>query len=1000
MNLIQDFFSKIKFDFKNDLKSVSIILEKNEILSEKIKDKVFFYQCPPQTKTSFYLITQILSEDEFKEVKKYIWNEDKADLIFKVNQTSSGELFDDVEVALYYAKFSPADKNSTNRIDTFSGNKIDNAKIEKINKWQFDSGAFWLSYKDFIDKVKKSNSIDKELITTLDGLRKDLISVINDKEVVQALIDRTLYIKYLEDKHIINSYFYGHYFQDNTLSYKKLLEYNDAKRINSLFGIINEIFNNYLFVTPEIEEKYLNKQVLELIYQSISGTNVITGQLRLFDFQFNVLPVEFISYIYEIFLTDEQKKNGIYYTPKKLAQLIIDDVIPNGKIGSVLDPSCGSGMFLIVAYQKLLENTNIITGNVAEKIEYRIRLLSENIFGIEKQSIAQRFTIFSLSLQIFKDLNPEEIKEFIANELRTNGRVELFGKHSFFNNIIQHNSLDIQNPVFSDRTFDYIVGNPPFFNIEESNDEITFLSEYEITVKEKTIRAKDIVGSHQISQCFFIKIKEWSNQNTRFGFVSNNSNFYNENSKSFQDFFYQNYQIEKIYELSKVKQILFEQADESVNALIFNNGVIEDNTIEYYPVEMGLFSEKPFELLVIQESSVLYINQSDFVSDKLRLRDFLIGNEYDRNLLRKIAESNTCLDEFILIENNKKFIHRGIEIWGENAREKEFGINKKTWKGTSDEYRKQLLETFVEKYFNKNKTDIFNTEYVKPKNLSPFVINNIEKYINSIENFHRPRTEDIYIGDKIILSRLGNSLNAVFSNEKIYFDFSVYVLKLKDSSLYFLITAILNSKLTDYYTNQYLRKRVFDSFPRIGIKDIRNIPVPKYLDPIVVDEISAISKDLTNRKVNYNEKVQIKLNELVFQLYGLSYNDKQRVKDFFVKKSQITKKEIEIYKNTLLDTIFVFFEGSISIQHYHYKEFNLIAVGVYFNSTENKPPTDKTAKYMINEIFNQNPDENFLASQEKIYGKDCVFILKKDDNIHWTETKAFEDGQEILNQVE
>src|SRR5690606_28984141 len=233
--------------------------------------------------------------------------------------------------------------------------------------------------------------------------------VINDKEVVQALIDRTLYIKYLEDKHIINSYFYGHYFQDNTLSYKKLLEYNDAKRINSLFGIINEIFNNYLFVTPEIEEKYLNKQVLELIYQSISGTNVITGQLRLFDFQFNVLPVEFISYIYEIFLTDEQKKNGIYYTPKKLAQLIIDDVIPNGKIGSVLDPSCGSGMFLIVAYQKLLENTNIITGNVAEKIEYRIRLLSENIFGIEKQSIAQRFTIFSLSLQIFKDLNPEEI---------------------------------------------------------------------------------------------------------------------------------------------------------------------------------------------------------------------------------------------------------------------------------------------------------------------------------------------------------------------------------------------------------------------------------------------------------------------------------------------------------------------------------------------------------------------------------------------------------------
>ena len=54
---------------------------------------------------------------------------------------------------------------------------------------------------------------------------------------------------------------------------------------------------------------------------------------------------------------------------------------------------------------------------------------------------------------------------------------------------------------------------------------------------------------------------------------------------------------------------------------------------------------------------------------------------------------------------------------------------------------------------------------------------------------------------------------------------------------------------------------------------------------------------------------------------------------------------------------------------------------------------------MLNEIFEQNPNANFLASQEKIFGKDCVYIIKEDINKNWTETKAFEDGQDILKHL-
>ncbi|MBW1616733.1 MAG: N-6 DNA methylase, partial [Deltaproteobacteria bacterium] len=169
---------------------------------------------------------------------------------------------------------------------------------------------------------------------------------------VQALIERTLFIKFLEDNHIINSYFYNHYFNDSKTGYKKFLKNNEINNINKLFGSINEIFNNILF-KETIDKNRLTPEILKSIYDMISQKDFKTGQLNLFDFQFNIMPIEFIGRIYEVFLEKKQLKAGIFYTPQNLAQLIIDYTIK--KKGSILDPSCGSGIFLNFAFRKLLE---------------------------------------------------------------------------------------------------------------------------------------------------------------------------------------------------------------------------------------------------------------------------------------------------------------------------------------------------------------------------------------------------------------------------------------------------------------------------------------------------------------------------------------------------------------------------------------------------------------------------------------------------------------------
>lgn len=985
-----NFFSSLGFNFNIDLKHTPIIIEKNLALSNTLKDSVFYYKCPDNTNTSFYLLTIALNTNQIDEIRKYIWNKNDADLIFYYPP-------DNDKLEMLYAKFSPNINFKESILDTFHPSKEDLDKIENIKRWQFDSGLFWLNYQKFIDKARYKG-IDKELVATLKGLKDNLTKALSDlilyedelDKVVQALIDRTLYIKFLDDNHIINSYFYDHYFQDSTLDYGKLLNSHSNTDLNKLFKIIHEIFNNALFDQPTIDNKYLTAEVCNLIAASFNTEK--TGQLRLFDFQFNILPVEFISYIYEVFLSDKQKENGIFYTPKKLAQLIVDDVIVEDKIGTILDASCGSGMFLIVGFQKLIEisqKLNKEPENNIDKIRYRIKLLSENIFGIEKQLTAQRFTLFSLSLQIFKDIPAKEIKLFIANELKLKKDITIFKEFDFYNNIIHQNSLDIDNPVFNGKTFTYIVGNPPFVRKEVSDEAISFTKSYQLKHLDHTYPAKNIIDGYQISQCFLLKIKEWSDRDTRFGFVSNSSNFYNEAEK-FQNFFYSNYGIEKIYELSRVKNILFEKAKESVLSIIFTNE-LKNNVIDYYPVDLGLFSEKPFELLIIQEDKVIQIEQEKLINKQTRLRDYLVGNELDIAVTRKLRKN-------LILKHFHSSIGRGFQIWGETAIKKEYNLTKSEWKKLNQSEKDDYLQKFINKYFSNFRTSTFNKSYIKPACLKPFIKISSNRFISNLDNFERPiRNTDIYLGRKLIFTRIGSKLNCVYSEDDDYFDFSVYTIKLNDESLYYLFQAILNSSLIQFYLDFYLRKRVFDSFSRIGNDDILNIPIPKELDKTLVTQISNLSKDLTDRKFEYIEKEE-ELNELIYDLYDLSYIERQRIKDYFLRdgKKSTTKSVIKNYAEALLDTLELYFSQKINIQNFN--QFSLRVIKVSFG-TEDNPSAKKVGLFTLEHIFNGYEHGKFFLDQEFIFGDKCIYILKKDINQNWTETKAFEDGQRILKLI-
>lgn len=1001
---MRDFFENINFSFgtkASDIKPAHIVVSEDDVLSEKLKNNIFTFDAPEHSKSSFYVITTELTNEERFKLRRYIWNENKYDLFF-IPENPNNELI----TTLYYAKTNP--RESEIKIASFTGK--DEVEVENIKKWNFESGAFWLSYSNFLNKIKNCKPVDEKLVEQLKQLKHLLNAELgkhtnNPDEIVQALIDRTLFIKFLEDNHIINSFFYGFYFPNKyfgkDVSYKTLLEERDVDGINLLFDRINRLFNNVLFQDPFIEKKYISNAVMDLICKAIQQHDWTTGQMSLFDFRFDVIPIEFISHIYEVFLEKQQLDDGIYYTPNKLAHLIIDDTIL--RQGTVLDPSCGSGMFLVLAFRRLLKQNPFKSKKVNDIIDYRNKLIKDSIFGIEKSNIAWRLTVFSLYLEILKDIPANEVKSYIQEKIENDSESSIFV--DFSSNIVNCNALEIDSEKIphKEKTFDFIVGNPPFFQINSNDEEATFINEYTISIDGKIVKAKDIIGYSQISQAFMLKLKDWAHAKTRFGFIQNSSNFYNEKSESFQKFFFEYYTIECFYELSRVKDILFRKAKENVVVAIFNNQNGYNNDMRYYPVYEVLFS-KIFELIVIQEDKKIDISQKDILDKTVILRDYLLGNEYDLKLLTKIS-CNDILSSFLL--QNKDYSFKGLERITNSNLCKYFKIKESEFSKLDKKEKTKKHEEFAkERYLSDDITKSHNVPYIyRPENkIRAFSIVGNDGFMSfdhiNDDNFQRPRKQFIYKGDKILLNKFGNKIAASFVNFDLIFSNLIYGIKLQDENYYDLFTAILNSDLINFYLLLKFRKRVDNNFSNIDTKSVKNIPIPKIEDEELITQISYLSHNLTCGKLKYENQVRENLNELIYDLYDLDYLERQRVKDFFVENTQVTN--FEPYKNAIYHTLEIYFHDKPYIEIFEDKNlgFDMVIVAIFINNSYlNLPDSKKVFRYMMNNIIQENQDGVTLL-KEKIIGKDCIYLIKDKQYQNWTETKGFEDGKDILKLVQ
>ncbi|MEJ7822496.1 MAG: N-6 DNA methylase [Chitinophagaceae bacterium] len=453
------------------------------------------------------------------QVRLYGWN---AKLAISV-------VTDFEEFAIYECSKKPlrTDKTSKARVNYFT-----------YKDYLIEFDFFWNTFskqqviKGGLIKFQQSDkkgtaTVDKDFLEKLDTWRKELATNIfknnadiNEDELnyaVQQTIDRIIFLRIAEDRGL-EPYAQLKSCLKNEGQYKELyrqFRIADDKYNSGLFHFKKEKDN------PKEPDNISGKLIIEnKVIKSIIGSLYPPNS----DYLFNVLPVEILGSAYEQFLGKQiivkggratiedkpevRKAGGVYYTPQYIVEYIVENTVGKlceGKtpkdvaILKIVDPACGSGSFLLGAYQYLLTwhikfyavNTPtdkhkdaVLTPDGSLTTAEKKRILLNNIYGVDIDRNAVEVTKLSLLL---KCMEGETTASITTQMTFFNERV----LPSLENNIKSGNSLiDVDfydtefdygeekkikafnwqqgfSEVFKQGGFDVVIGNPPYDVLEK-----------------------------------------------------------------------------------------------------------------------------------------------------------------------------------------------------------------------------------------------------------------------------------------------------------------------------------------------------------------------------------------------------------------------------------------------------------------------------------------------------------------------------------------------------
>ena len=894
-------------------------------------------------------------------------------------------------------------------------------KLDDFNYFNLVTEKTWYEYRN---ELSYKNRVDYKLLSNIQDARDLIIAEfsqsVDDKlktKLTNALLGKMIFIRYLIDKKVKIS-FDGESREWTTDEFCQLLD--KPQKVKHFFDQLADTdngFNGDLFRIEDSQYKRIPAtKIYPIIKRLLKSEDIKSGQQSLFDlYDFSIIPIEFISNIYELFIgVEDQAKNGAYYTPLFLVDYILSETIvkqleeTKDTNCKVLDPACGSGIFLVETLRKLIErylSNNPTQKRNTNKFKNAIKkIVKDNIFGIDKDESAIQVAIFSVYLTLLDYLNPPEIENFKFPTLLN----ENFFCADFFDESSNLNRL-------KEKDFSFILGNPPW--MRGKNEEKTPFMEY-IDNRQKRENKKDEptinIGGKEIAQAFFLRSSDFSKAKTKCALIGPSKGIlYNLQSKDFREYFLNNYQIERVFELAPVRQEVFNKSNDKAVApacvLFFNyaNGNnTNKNIIEHITLKPSRFFSM-FKIFTINHHDIQTVQQ-----DRLKKYDWLwkvlvYGSYLDFNFIKRLYSDLDTIGD--IIENKKMIFRQGIK--------------------RKDGNKKNNVPELVGKPF-------LNT---KQGQLQPFMIidSNQKWEIECVGYIHkennRPYVELFQPCSLLITGGISPDFisSAAINHKERIFTSSVRALKIRDTSqigTLYTFNTILCSSLFSYYAlnlcssvgiereetqDEEIEKMWYFDIPRIisnakkieehekQKNDLKNnvlkeISVKEQCDSIVLPPLKLTAEEETlldyannvvipiqMRHENYEKQFQpLNLNDIILTDYANLFIE--RFKSSFV---SIGKKFIvEIWHTQQI--IGMFFK---IISKSDYKQDIIL---------KNK---QKDTSGLFQEIIKLGTekvtDKLFIQKDIRGFGEDFFYVFKPNERRLWHKAVGYLDVYEFLNAI-
>lgn len=907
------------------------------------------------------------------ELHRLSWNLGEAPLLFVVT-TDEVLIYNNYEApqALEAGNLDP----TAGIIETLSltdGLASQRLALQKYHRSLLESGEYW---RQSMTRFDAQGRVDTTLMSNLRIMRRTLINQISKRcdksketitSVVHSLLSRSIFIKYLEERKDSNgeTVFPQGFYADFLESAKQYTDVLNSKEATyRLFRTLKEKFNGDTLQVSEVEIEIITQNDLDELRTFILGDSELESkQLALWPFySFDIIPIQLISSIYELFfhLSDEDDEKGTYYTPLHLVNLVMDEVYPwegEYKDTSFFDPSCGSGVFLVEAYRRLVcrwMSQNSVHTITCDQLNL---LLKNSIFGVDINEEAIRVASFSLSLAMCDFLDPRSIWD------------KLSFPRLLDNNLISSDFFD-EDKSFNNRRYDIIVGNPPW----QSN----------ITGKTKEYlkKANRVIGDKQIAQAFSIKCSELCKQNGIIcllmpskGLLFNRS----DKSRTYRANLFSDNNVLAIINLSVYRKFLFDHASGPAAAIIYTPKKEEINQPIVYCTPKPIYTIEDIRKFSIDPTDICKIPR-DIIDDDRIWKIAMWGAPRDLELIAKMQSTFAPMVSFI--EENHMATAEGFKRG-----------NRKT-----------------------QCHDFEGLPLVDAKAFKPYYVSSSELKTVDFDDFECivKNAREIFAAPHLIIKQShknGTFLSEVLDYDAV-FNHSLLGVHGNINELKYL-SVIIGSRVFSYYHILTNRKWLVER-DELEAGDIWQTPIPSPSDAEIAEACEIFDELAISpaKKENAEQFVRHMYRLKEYESYQID-DVIDYVYDYFKKKQHSVSFErpntgaYKLYYDSISEVLTNTFGSSTRLTgDLYFGDAPLSVLVLNIGRQSDKGLNVITSNDRLNEILSSldsslvdNKQMVFVRRNLRIYQQDKIYIVKPSQRKYWTYSAACRDADEIFEDV-